>query len=310
MLDAHQLHVFLAAAETLNFSLAAKRLHMTQPSVSQHVQTLEQHFNTPLFLRSGRHVELTDAGQALLPLARDMVSLSVRIDETMRSLKGDVCGHLMVGCSTTPGKYIVPHLLAEFLREHPHVQASCYVMSRQNALQLLSKGDVHLALASARDFSRDFEFRKFLTDDITLIAPLNHSWASRGEIDSEELLDANFILREEGSGTYNSVRDGLLGVGISMDQLRTVLTLGNSEAIALAVQEGIGVGFVSEMVVTRLVKDRVAMVQVRGLELSQDIYIGRHVHRPATAAQNAFWNFVTAPTCRIVPQPDKAHIEA
>ena len=310
MLDAHQLHVFLAAAETLNFSLAAKRLHMTQPSVSQHVQTLEQHFNTPLFLRSGRHVELTDAGQALLPLSREMVSLSVRIDETMRSLKGDVCGHLLVGCSTTPGKYIVPHLLAEFLRMHPHVQASCYVMARQNALQLLSKGDVHLALASARDFSRDFEFRKFLSDAIALIVPLNHPWASRDGIDPEELLDANFILREEGCGTYNAVRDGLLGVGISMDQLRTALTLGNSEAIALAVQEGIGVAFVSEMVVTRLVKDSVALVQVRGLDLSQDIYIGRHIHRPATAAQNAFWEYVTTTNNRPLRELEKTPLEA
>jgi DNA-binding transcriptional LysR family regulator len=295
MLDAHQLHVFLEAGESLNFSTAAKSLHMTQPSVSQHIQTLEQHFNAPLFSRNGRHVELTDAGQALLPLAREMVALSIRIDETMRSLKGDVCGHLMVGCSTTPGKYVLPHLLADFLRLHPNVQATCHVMSRQNAMQYLSKGDLHLALASVRDFSRDFEFRKFISDPIKLIVPLNHRWADRQEIRPDELLEENFILREEGCGTYNAMRDGLLGVGISMDQLRTVLTLGNSEAIALSVQEGIGVGFVSELIVKRLVKDGVAIVDVRGIDVSQDIFIGRHTHRPATAAQNAFWDFVTSP---------------
>ena len=169
---------------------------------------------------------------------------------------------------------------------------------------------MHLALASARDFSRDFEFRKFLSDAIALIVPLNHPWASRDGIDPEELLDANFILREEGCGTYNAVRDGLLGVGISMDQLRTALTLGNSEAIALAVQEGIGVAFVSEMVVTRLVKDSVALVQVRGLDLSQDIYIGRHIHRPATAAQNAFWEYVTTTNNRPLRELEKTPLEA
>ena len=80
MLDAHQLNVFLTAAETLNFTRAARELNMTQPSVSQHVQELERHFGTALFDRSGRKVSLTDAGEALLPLAREIVTLSIRID--------------------------------------------------------------------------------------------------------------------------------------------------------------------------------------------------------------------------------------
>ena len=121
MLDVHQLNVFLAAAEALNFTQAAQRLHMTQPSVSQHIQALERHFDLPLFIRSGRSLELTDAGLALAPLARDAVSLSIRIDETMESLKGDIYGHLIVGCTTTPGKYILPQVLAQFHRKFPQV---------------------------------------------------------------------------------------------------------------------------------------------------------------------------------------------
>ena len=60
MLDAHQLNVFLTAARTLNFTAAARQLHMTQPSVSQHIQALEQHFGLQLFVRSGRHMRLTE----------------------------------------------------------------------------------------------------------------------------------------------------------------------------------------------------------------------------------------------------------
>ncbi len=108
MLDTHQLHVFLVAAETLSFTKTARRLHMSQPSVSQHIQTLERHFDKELFTRAGRSIMLTDAGQALLPMAREIVNQSVSIEETMRSLDGEVHGHLLVGCSTTPGKYILP----------------------------------------------------------------------------------------------------------------------------------------------------------------------------------------------------------
>lgn len=302
MLDPYQLNVFLTAAETLNFTAAGQRLHMTQPSVSQHIQTLEHHFGAPLFVRTGRQLKLTDAGAALLPLAREMVMLSRRTEETMETLKGEVHGHLMVGCSTTPGKYVLPSLLAEFLRRHPHVRATCSVTPRKTALQMLCDGAVHLALSSAREPCKDVEFSRFITDPVLLIAPVNHPWARRDLIEPEELLRTDFIMREEGSGTYSAVQDGLAEVGLSIQQLRTVLTLGNSEAIALAVEEGIGVGFLTRMVETRLVPSRVARIRVRGLTMQQDIFLARHTRRAASAVQTAFWEFVHDPANRFLNQ--------
>lgn len=294
MLDAHQLNVFLTAAEMLNFTAAARQLHMTQPSVSQHIQALEQHFQTELFIRQGRQMVLTDAGEALVPLARRLVDWSVRIDETMESLRGEVYGHLKVGCSTTSGKYVLPFLLTSFMRRHPQVTATCQVTPRRQAVADLCDGLVHLALASPTEFCSTVEFRKFISDPIQLIVPTMHPWARRGEIEPEELLEADFIMREDGCGTYEVAARGLAEVGVPVDDLRTVLTLGNSEAIALAVEEGLGVGFVSQIVITRLVAGRVAPVKVWGLSMQQDVYIGRNTSLPGTTAQNAFWNFVTA----------------
>lgn len=302
MLDAHQLNVFLTASETLNYTIAARQLHMTQPSVSQHIQALEQHFHTELFIRKGRQMLLTDAGEALVPLARRLVDWSVRIDETMESLRGEVYGHLKVGCSTTSGKYVLPFLLTSFMQRHPQVTATCQVTSRRQAVEDLCDGLVHLALASPSDFCSTVEFRKFISDPIQLIVPMDHPWASRDVIQPEELLEAEFIMREEGSGTYDVATQGLEQIQVPVDRLHTILTLGNSEAIALAVEEGLGVGFVSQIVVTRLAKDRVAPVQVCGLKMQQDIYIGRNTGLPGTTAQNAFWDFATDPTNPILIQ--------
>ena len=302
MLDAHQLNVFLTASETLNYTIAARQLHMTQPSVSQHIQALEQHFHTELFIRKGRQMLLTDAGEALVPLARRLVDWSVRIDETMESLRGEVYGHLKVGCSTTSGKYVLPFLLTSFMQRHPQVTATCQVTSRRQAVEDLCDGLVHLALASPSDFCSTVEFRKFISDPIQLIVPMDHPWASRDVIQPEELLEAEFIMREEGSGTYDVATQGLEQIQVPVDRLHTILTLGNSEAIALAVEEGLGVGFVSQIVVTRLAKDRVAPVQVCGLQMQQDIYIGRNTGLPGTTAQNAFWDFATDPTNPILLQ--------
>lgn len=299
MLDTHQLHVFLVAAETLNFTQAAGKLHMSQPSVSQHILSLEQHFGQSLFLRAGRTLQLTDAGAALLPLARDIVSRSIHIEEVMKSLEGEVHGHLLIGCSTTPGKYVLPPLLARFHRFYPKVTLACHVASQQQTLEGVCEGNAHFALLSRPDAAcKSIELQEFMDDHILLIAPVAHPWASRDEIEPEELYTADFILREDGSGTRLVVQDALAKVGIDINRLEKLLELGNSEAIAIAVQEGIGLGFVSQVVVARLVQDRVVPIRVRGLNLKRKIYIARSLRRPPTIAQSVFWQFITDASLR------------
>ena len=113
--------------------------------------------------------------------------------------------------------------------------------------------------------------------------------------------DARVIFREEDSGTHSVVKKGLENAGTRIEDLQPALTLSNAEAIAMAVQEGLGVGFVSEVVVSRLVAERVATIHVKELSehLRQDIYIGRNMLHPSTVALKAFWDFVTSPASQI-----------
>jgi DNA-binding transcriptional LysR family regulator len=157
-------------------------------------------------------------------------------------------------------------------------------------------------LASPEEFPSSIEFHKFIFDPIQLVVPLDHPWAEREIIEPEELLAVNFILREEQSGTYEVASRGLAELGIPIEQLNTILTLGNAEAIALAVEEGLGVGFVSRIVVRRLVNGRVATIRVRDLDMHQEVYIGRNTALPGTTAQNAFWDFVTNPDNPVMHQ--------
>jgi len=108
------MNVFLTAAETQNFSEAARQLHMTQPAVSMQIQSLEQRLGVDLFERSGRRIQLSEAGETLMPMARELVSMALTIEEAIKSLGGEVVGHLKLGCSTTAGKYILPQLIARF----------------------------------------------------------------------------------------------------------------------------------------------------------------------------------------------------
>jgi DNA-binding transcriptional LysR family regulator len=293
MLNVHQLNVFVIAAETLNFTQTAKRLHLTQSSVSQHIKSLENQLGVQLFERKGRSLEITDAGMVLLPMAREIVEDSIRAAEQMELLKNEIHGHLVVGCNTAPGKYILPILLAKFHQQYPLVRISCQVLPPRQVQEGMAEGEIHFTLSNiAESSSEGAEYMLYLEEPIELIVPLNHPWAERGEIDPVDLYEEQFISREKNSGTYQNVAKRLLDVGIDIDKLDTFLEMGTSEALALAVEQELGVGFVSKIILETICPRRLAVVKVRGLNVLQPIYLGRQTAFPATSAQAAFWDYV------------------
>lgn len=297
MLTTNELQVFLAAAETENFSEAGRRLGVSQPAISMQIKALEDRLGLELFQRSGRHISLSEAGRALVPMARETIERVIGIEETMASMQGEVVGLLKLACSTTAGKYILPPLLSGLMARHPQVEVVCQVTQREAALNTLRRGDAHIALTSLRMPFKDVEYRPFLTDSIVLIVPPDHRWANLQEpIVPADLVKEHFIVRETTSGTLDAVRQGLEWHDLSLDHLHTVMELGNAEAIRMAVQEGIGIAFVSAMVALEAVETgRVSVVEVDGLELEKTLYMAYDTDRPATRAQSAFWEWAFDP---------------
>jgi DNA-binding transcriptional LysR family regulator len=297
MLDVYELNVFLIAAETENFSEAARQLNLTQPAVSMQIRALERKLDVDLFHRAGRSLTLSERGRALLPLARDVVNRAIRIEEEIESLKGEVVGHLKIGCSTATGKYILPHLAARFRRIHPAVQMSILNHGRDSVLSDLSDGVVQLAVVSSIPSCRDSIYRHLFTDYVVFIVPANHLWANRAMIEPVELPGTDFILRDYESGTREEVERALSEVGVSLNSLNVALELGNSEAISMAVEEGIGVAFVSRAVARRGIElGKIKEVSITGLSLKREIYIAYSNRYPATRAQTEFWDYVTQPS--------------
>ena len=297
MLNIHEVNTFLVAAETENFSEAAHQLHMTQPAVSMQIQSLEQRLGVNLFERSGRRIRLSEAGETLMPMARDLVNMALRIEEVMKSLGGEVMGHLKIGCSTTAGKYILPQLVARFRQMHPRVQVTIITSGRDQVMQMLHDGITHISCISSLINRRDVEFKPFFTDRVVLIVPVEHPWADRESIQPQELTQVDFILRDDTAGTRRVMEEGLLEHGVHLDDLNVVMELGNAEAIEMAVEEGIGVSFVSRLVAQRGVKlGRIKIVEVEGMNLERKIYMAQSVRRAATKAQAEFWDFVHQPS--------------
>ena len=292
MVELSNMRVFMVAAEELNFSRAAKRLHMSQSAVSQNIQAIERAYGMELFIRGGRSVELSEAGQSILPMVREVLLAARLLEDGLQDIHNQIGGELLIGCSTSAGRYLLPILLSEFRNEYPAVHPHVKVLSRDAVIDKLTNRVIPIGVASKLIEHREIESVPLFEDRIILVVPHNHPWSEYGQALPSDLTDQPLIKCEELSGTCETVLEGLKHYKITVDNLNIVMELGSLEAIELAVERGVGIAFVSEMIAARgLALGRIKKVEVEGLDLRRTIYLARHDHFPFTRAQSLFWDF-------------------
>jgi len=293
MINVPELKVFVTAAEELNFSRAAQRLHLSQSAVSQNIQSIERTYQVELFVRHGRSVQLSEAGQAILPMAREVLNSARLLEDALVNVNGDVAGELTIGCATTSGRYFIPNLLASFQHEYPHVRTRVSLMRRQDAVDGLLDQTINLAAIGRCVEHRDLECQPLLDDHVILIVPAQHPWASVDQVKLADILEQPFISREANSGTFEVLFDNLRRHGIDPENFNPVMQLGDAEAVQMAVERGIGVTFISEMMAARsLALGRVKKVAVEDFDIIQPVYLVRHVSRVFTHAETKLWEYV------------------
>lgn len=296
MLDINRLNVFIQVAATQSCSEAAKRLHLSQPTVSKHIQKLEAELNVKLFDREGAQLHITNAGMTLLPWARKMVRQSTQVQEMMESMQDSVVGQLRIACTTTAGKYVLPHLAARFRQRYPGVQIFIQPCVRQEMTTRLLSEDADLGVVSSEVRENDLECQYFFTDHISFIVPEKHPLSKRDSIEPAELLDLPIILREPSSGTRCVLQSELAKYDISFDEMNVLMEVGNAEAIVLAIAGGLGVSFVSRMASAYArVWGCVVEVPVEGLNLERRINIARRKLPHPNLVRDAFWAFIHSP---------------
>ncbi|MCS7011990.1 MAG: LysR family transcriptional regulator [Anaerolineales bacterium] len=293
MFELSHLRVFLIAAEEQSFSRAAARLGLSQSAVSQIIQTLERAYDLELFERRGRSVVLSDAGRAILPVVREAVNAARLVEDALLNVRQDISGELLIGCSTSAGKYLLPILLADFQHQFPGVFPRVQIMGREMVVNKLLEYEIPFGVTSRQIDHSDLEFFPLFEDHIILIVPPDHPWAKFGHAHPDDLLNQPIITREESSGTREAVVEALRQVGLHCNLFKIRMELGNPEAIVYAVERGVGIAFVSRLVAARsLALGLVRSVEVEGLTLKRMIYVSRLLSQPMTRVQNLFWEYL------------------
>jgi len=297
MTELTKLKTFLHVSENLSFSEAAKLMHLSQPTVSHHIKSLERDLGVELFNRVGNTIKLTEAGRLLLPWARKLIRQSIEMQEMMASLQHKIVGHLRIACSTTAGKYILPLLAARFCQRFPGIRVSILTCTPEHIMLRLLEEEANLGVASSYEIcGNEVECQEFFKDSISLFVPANHPWAFRQYIEPEDLLSEPMIIREPTSGTRRVMLTQLAQHDITLDDLNIFLELGNAEAIVKTLVAGFGISFVSTLATAcPLDHGYVVEVPVAGLELRRTIYMIRRSFEVPNRPQEAFWNFVHDP---------------
>jgi DNA-binding transcriptional LysR family regulator len=295
-MELHTLRVFLEAAKTLNFTEAARALEITQPAVSMQIRSLEDYLQVKLFERDPHGLRLTKAGQALVPMARQIMEMVISTEESIRASVSQVGGELVIGSSATAGKYILPYIVARFQRTYPDVHVSIPVTDRRTMMEYIVSGRMDLGVTSMRMPEYDVNYTAFFTDHLALIAPSFHPWAHRDAVEPHELAGERFICREPESACRTTVSAALAPLGVDMTDLDTVMEVGSAEALAMAVEHGIGLSFVPILAaVPRVALGRLMIVRIKGVELRNAIEIVSSRTRAASPAAARFVEFVSQP---------------
>jgi DNA-binding transcriptional LysR family regulator len=292
-MDLRRLEIFVRVAELGSFSRAAEALHLTQPTVSEHVRALEEVLGVQLLDRLGRGATPTPAGTLLLGYARRMLTLAREATQAIEQFQGRVSGELTIGGSTIPGEYVVPELIGAFRGKYPEVRVSLLIGASREVQAWVEEGRVEIGVVGAPPSARALEGHPLMADELVVVVGAEHPWAGRKTIGLEDLKAEPMIVRERGSGSRETFERALEGVGLDLAEFRIVGEIASTQAIKQAVRAGVGVSLISR----RAVEDEcraglLACVRIRDLMVSRAFHVLTHRERTRSPLAQAFLAFV------------------
>src|SRR4051812_46560238 len=204
-MELHQLRYFVAVADTENFTRAAERSHVSQPSLSQQVSKLEGEVGHKLFHRLGRKAVLTEAGTAFLERARRIL---FEVENAAKELSDhpSLGRRITVGAVQTVMPYLITPLISSLRRSHPNLLVDSQEDFRVDLVRAVVEGDLDLAVVPMPVKAPRISVEPLLSEPLLLVVGKNHPIASRSEISINDLAAETFVSLGDSSSLASQVR--------------------------------------------------------------------------------------------------------
>jgi len=271
------LEVFLAVARHKNTTTAAEELHLSQSAVSAALLALEKNYDVRLFDRTGKKLELNPIGHSLRKKAESLLAHAREFD--LELARHQHIGHLKVGASFTIGNHLAVNCLASYLAQYPDAHVEFDVANSPEIIAKVLNYEVDVGMVENASPRQELELIPWLKDELVVFCSPEHPLASKKVALSEkDIAGVRWILRESESGARKTFESAFASL---LPKLQIYLEFRHNEAIKKAVEAGLGVGCLSQIVLQNNFKEG-SLIPLRlnnRFQLARTFYIALAANR-------------------------------
>ena len=287
-----QLEAFVAVVDYGSFSEAARKLYLTQPTISTHIRSLEEELHTRLIIRTTKKLTITPKGYQLYDSAVRMLDIRNNLFENFTGSKKQI---IDLAASTIPSSYLLPELMAGFGRMYPDVYFHSWQTDSAGAISRVLDGSVDLALTGQNTGDDSCIFIPFCQDDMVIATPVNDHYLLLKErpVTFSDCLKDPIIIRERGSGTKKEMDIFLENAGIEPSSLNVVARMNDLESIKKSIVNGLGISILSARSAVDLKKTKqILLFPLEGTAHKRSFYIVCSKNRILKAHVRQFIQYV------------------
>ncbi len=252
-MDILHLNYFLAVTHHKSFTKASQALHISQPSISKAIRTLEEEWGVTLFHRHSRDIELTEVGQSLLPKVKSIVSQFQQLNQQMSDKKILQHGHLTLGVPPMVGSTFISPLLAEFHKKYPHISISIDECGGNKVGKSILDGSLQVGYISLPITNMPKNNYIFHDEPLCVVLPVDHPLIEKEILTLEDIKDEPFALFTEEFSLYQFILNSFQNIGVRPN---IICHSSNWDFIAEMVGAHLGLAILPKSICNRLPKER------------------------------------------------------
>ncbi len=241
-----QLQIFLEVARQGSISRAAQILHMSQSAASEALQNLEHSYDIALFDRVGNKLALNAVGHTVRKEAQSLLDHCLSFEQVLKLHKA--LGHIRVGASFTIGNHLATRCLAGYLARYPDADVNLEIANTPEIVAKVLNYEVDIGMIEGEILHRELDLIPWREDELVVFCAANHPLASKRVLSTRDIKEAAWILREPDSGARQTFDKAMAGL---LPELNVYMEFRHNEAIKNAVESGLGIGCLSQIVLQR-----------------------------------------------------------
>lgn len=290
MLDI-KIESFLCVCKHKSYTKASEELCITQPAVTQHIQSLEKHYNCKMLEYKNKALKLTKAGELFYKYAVNLKGIESLMEKELIEITKKT-NTLKFATTLTIGEFTIAPMLGDFIREFSEYDITMYVDNTEKVLTMLKKGEINFAIVEGLFNKNDYESKLYKVANFILISHTNHPLLMQNQVFLNDLKNETIIVREKGSGSREVLERGLFDKNYTLDNFKNIIEIGNVNVMKKMVEGNIGLSFMYEdAAISEINKGELAQIKLCDFILQREFNFIYLKNQTTEKDLNKFFSF-------------------